>query len=139
MTTALPKSTANLAKNAGTETELTTLLTPVRRESRRDEVRSVEYTAFPRVRGEQLPRLGFTRDISPLGMCLGVDSPEAIGSLFRVQVRHLDGQPMGTTIARVVWRMASRDGRYWLGLDLLCEAEGRGLRWLPQNTESGEI
>jgi hypothetical protein len=135
MTTALPKSTANLAKDAGTKTELPTLLRPVRRESRRDEVRSVEYTAFPRVRSEQLPRLGFTRDISPLGMCLGVDAPELVGSLFRVQVRHLDGQPMGVTIARVVWREAAQDGRQWLGLDLLCETDSRR----PQLPEPEEI
>jgi hypothetical protein len=138
MTTALPKSTANLAKDAGTETERKALLTPVRREARRDEVRSVEYTPFPRIRSEQLPRLGFTRDISPLGMCLGVDSHEPIGSLFRVQVRHLDGQPMGVTIARVVWRMATREGRYWLGLDLLCDTEGRHSRSLPQLTQPEE-
>ncbi len=90
MTTALPKSTANLAKDAGTKTELPTLLRPVRRESRRDEVRSVEYTAFPRVRSEQLPRLGFTRDISPLGMCLGVDDPESVDRDHRVQGRGED-------------------------------------------------
>jgi len=139
MTTALPKPTAKLAEEAGTESELTTLLTPVRRESRRDEVRSVEYTPFPRVRGDQLPRLGFTRDVSPLGMCLGVDSPEPVGSLFRVHVRQLDGQPMGATIGRVGWRMATPDGRYWLGLDLLCETEGRRLQELPQKPEPREV
>ncbi len=138
MTTALSKSTANLAKEAGTATEETILLAPVRRERRRDEVRSVEYTPFPRVHGEQLPRLGFTRDISTLGMCLRVDTPERIGSLFRVQVRQLGGQSMGASIARVAWRMATRDGRYWLGLDLLCETEGRVLRGLPQHSEPGE-
>ena len=139
MTIALPKSAANLANDVGTETEPTTLLNPVRRESRRDEVRSVAYPPFPRVRGEQLPRLGFTRDVSPLGMCLVVDSPESIGSLFRVNVRQLDGQSMGATIARVVWRMATRDGRCWLGLDLLCEIEGGRSRCLPQSSEPVEV
>ena len=138
MTTALPKSALNLAENAGTETEATTLFTPVRRESRRDEVRSVEYTPFPRVHGSQLPRRGFTRDVSPLGMCLVGDSPEPIGSLCRVDVRRLDGQPMGASIARVVWRMASREGRYWMGLDLLCEIDGGNSRWLPQSSEPAE-
>ncbi len=124
MTNALPKSAPNLAKNAGTETEAMTLLRPVRRESRRDEVRKVEYTPFPRVHGDQLTRQGFTRDVSPLGMCLVGESPESIGSLFRVDVRRLDGQSMGAAIARVVWRMAIGDGRCWMGLDLLCEIDG---------------
>ena len=138
MTTALPKATANLAKDTGTETELTTLLTQVRRESRRVEVRRVEYTPFPRIHGDQRTRQGFTRDVSPLGMCLAGDSPEPIGSLFRVDVRRLDGQSMGAAIARVVWRMASRDGRYPMGLDLLCEIDGGHSRWLLQSSKPEE-
>jgi len=138
MTIAQPKTAPGLENAAGIETNLTTVLTPVRRESRRDEVRAVAYTPFPRVHGDQ-PRLGFTRDISPLGMCLVADAPEPIGSLFRVHVRQLDGQPMGATIARVVWRMATVDGRYWLGLDLLCETDGGRSQTLPQNPQPEDV
>ena len=139
MTTALPKSTARLAEEAGTATEPTTLFTPVRRESRRDEVRRVEYTPFPRVHVDQRTRLGFTRDVSPLGMCLVGDSSEPIGSLFRVNVRRLNAQPMGAAIARVVWRIDTEDGRCWMGLDLLCEIDGGHSRWLPQDSEEREV
>ena len=96
-------------------------LTPDRREERADEVRIAEYTQFPRVNSGQRPRLGFTRDVSQLGMCMGVDEREQVGSLLRVDVRRLDGRSLGASVARVVWCTAARDGRYWLGLDLLCE------------------
>jgi hypothetical protein len=96
----------------------------MRREERKDEVRIAEYAPFPRRTADQHPRLGFTRDVSPLGMCIGVDQPEEIGSLLRVDVHRLDGGSMGASIARVVWSAAARDGRHWLGLDLLCRTDG---------------
>jgi hypothetical protein len=104
-------------------------LTPIRRERRVDEVRSAEYTPFPRTRADQTPRRGFSRDVSPLGMCLGVDVPEAIGALLRIEVKRLDGQSIGATIGRVVWCEPTRDGRYWIGLDLLCEPDGVHSKW----------
>jgi hypothetical protein len=127
-----PSSEVDLtAKKAG----INALFTHARREIRRDEVRSAEYTPFPRIRAEQRPRVGFTRDISPLGMCLGVDVPENVGSLIRIEVRRLDGRSIGATIGRVAWCSSTRDGRYWLGLDLLCEADGVTPRELPQQPE----
>jgi len=75
MTSAVPKLASKIA-GAQTEGELTALFTPIRREQRVDAVRSAEYTPFPRTRASQTPRRGFTRDVSPLGMCLGVDVPE---------------------------------------------------------------
>ena len=79
------------------EIEINALFNPVRRETRREELRTAEYTPFPRIRAGQRPRLGFTRDVSALGMCLGVDVPEHVGSLIRVEVRRLDGRSMGAT------------------------------------------
>lgn len=99
-----------------------------RREPRSDEVRCAQYTPFPRARANQTPRRGFTRDVSPLGMCLGVDLPERIGALLRVEVQSLDGRSIGATVARVAWCKAARDGRYWLGLDLLCAPDGARLQ-----------
>ncbi len=104
---------------------LNTAPTPVRREVRADEIRIAQYTPFPRESASQQPRVGFTRDVSGLGMCLGVDQPESLGALLKIDVRSLDGQSMGASIARVVWCTASRDGRHWLGLDLLCETTGK--------------
>ena len=119
------------SKTAGVpiDGELTALFTPIRRERRVDEGRSSEYTPFPRTRADQTPRRGFTRDVSPLGMCLGVDVPEQLGALLRIEVKRLDGQPIGATIGRVVWRQPTRDGRYWIGLDLLCEPDGIQSKW----------
>jgi len=119
------------SKTAGVpiDGELTALFTPIRRERRVDEVRSAEYTPFPRIRADQTPRRGFSRDVSPLGMCLGVDVPERIGALLRVELKRLNGQSIGATIGRVVWCKPTRDGRYWIGLDLLCEPDGIQSTW----------
>jgi hypothetical protein len=128
MTSAVSKLASKIA-GAQTDGELTALFTPLRREQRIDEVRSAEYTPFPRTRADQTPRLGFSRDVSPLGMCLGVDAAEPIGALLRIEVKRLDGQTIGATIGRVVWCKPTRDGRYWIGLDLLCEPDGVQSKW----------
>ncbi len=128
MTSAVPKLASKI-EGAQTGSEVSGRFTPIRREVRVDEVRSAEYTPFPRTRADQTPRRGFTRDVSPLGMCLGVDAPEQIGALLRIEVRKLDGQSIGATIGRVVWCKPTRDGRHWIGLDLLCEPDGVRSKW----------
>ena len=90
MTAAVPK-VASKIEDIHAESEVKAMFAPTRREQRVDEVRSAEYTAFPRTRANQTPRRGFTRDVSPLGMCLGVDEQEPIGALLRIEVRQLDG------------------------------------------------
>ncbi len=128
MTSAVPKLASKIG-DAQTGSEVSGRFTPIRREVRVDEVRSAEYTPFPRTRADQTPHRGFTRDVSPLGMCLGVDAPEQIGALLRIEVRKLDGQSIGATIGRVVWCKPTRDGRHWIGLDLLCEPDGVRSKW----------
>ena len=93
-----------------------------RRERRQDLVRRVEYSAFPRVKADQRERTGFTRDVSPSGLCLRTDAAEPTGSLLRLVVRDVDGRPTLESLARVAWRRATVDGAWWLGLALL---EGR--------------
>ncbi len=100
----------------------------IRKESREEGLRIVEYARFPRISPERRPRIGFTRDVSEAGMCLGVDDAEPIGSLLRVTVRSLDGRPRSPSIHRVVWCSTERDGRYWLGLEFVSE---RQERWSP--------
>jgi hypothetical protein len=53
---------------------------PIRREPRKDTVRIVEYTRFPRVGPDPGPRIGFTRDLSTSGMCIGTDEAEIVGA-----------------------------------------------------------
>jgi len=134
MTSAVPKLGSKI-EDAKAQSEVNALFTPTRREARVNAVRSAEYTPFPRTRASQTPRRGFTRDASPLGMCLGVDVPEQVGALLRVEVRELDGQSIGATIARVVWCKPTQDGRYWIGLDLLCEPDGVRSEWHRQMLE----
>ncbi len=128
MTSAVPKLASKI-EGAQAESEANARFTPIRRETRVDEVRSAEYTPFPRTSASQTPRRGFTRNVSPLGLCLGVDAPERVGSLLRIEVRQLDGQSIGATIGRIAWCEPTRDGRYWIGLDLLCEPDGVRSKW----------
>jgi hypothetical protein len=99
-----------------------------RREERVEVVRSVEYTPFPRVSSQQRGSVGFTRDVSPSGLCLRVEAPERPGALLRVAVRGVDGRPARVAIARVVWTAATVDGAFWLGLQIVEECERRVLR-----------
>jgi hypothetical protein len=94
----------------------------VRGEKREETIRIVEYSRFPRVAPLQELRIGFTRDLSGAGMCLGVDECEPVGSLLRLSVRDLAGRCADAFIGRVVWTGEERDGRFWLGLELLAEA-----------------
>ncbi len=93
-----------------------------RRERRQGLVRRVEYSAFPRVKADQRERTGFTRDVSPSGLCLRTDVAEPTGSLLRLVVRDVDGRPTLESLARVAWRRPTEEGTWWLGLALL---EGR--------------
>jgi hypothetical protein len=97
-------------------------LEEVRREEREETIRIVEYSRFPRVAPQQQLRVGFTRDFSESGMCLGVDQREPVGSLLRLCVRDLDGRCADTYVSRVVWTRSERDGRYWLGLELITKS-----------------
>ena len=124
MTAAMPKLDPSDKTQGPNLQTLNIAPNPIRREPRTDEIRIAEYTPFPRETASQLPRVGFTRDVSPLGMCLGVDHPEPLGALFRIDVSRLNGESMGASIGRVVWCEGTRDGRHWLGLDLLCETNG---------------
>lgn len=90
-----------------------------RREPREQLIRRVEYTPFPRVAAGDPMRLGFTRDLSPSGMCLRAETSQRVGSLLRVTVRDLDGHPARESLVRVAWSSSTADGAFWLGLSLV--------------------
>jgi len=112
MATALDSFTATLAPTGAGS----------RREERDEKIRIVEYSCFPRVAPRQRVRVGFTRDISPSGVCLGVDRSEPVGSLLRLSLRDIEGRSSDDCVGRVLWNSNERDGRYWLGLELLTPA-----------------
>jgi hypothetical protein len=93
-------------------------ITGIRSEEREEMIRVVEYSPFPRIAPQQL-RVGFSRDISRSGLCLGVDECEAVGSLLRIGVRDIEGRTGDPRVGRVAWRSKTRDGRYWIGIELL--------------------
>ena len=96
-----------------------------RQEARRGFVRIVEYTPFPRVGDNAAPRIGFTRDLSRSGMCIGADAAEPVGALLRVTLREVDGDTARTAVERVVWCSPTHDGRYWIGLESLTGKHSR--------------
>ena len=98
---------------------------PFRSEERRDEVRIVEYSAFPRVTADQVARVGFTRDLSPSGLCIGSDRPELHGAWLRVAMRDEAGRSEAAFIARVVWCEPAGDGRHWIGLERIGDGGDR--------------
>jgi hypothetical protein len=98
---------------------------PRRREPRGDTVRIVEYARFPRMGPDRGQRIGFTRDMSASGMCIGADEPETVGALLRVVIRDLDGSLSRPSIERVVWCSRARDGRHWIGLERLTDTNSR--------------
>lgn len=95
----------------------------MRAHERSENVRIVEYTPFPRLAPDQHPRVGFTRDLSEGGMCIGVDDPEPVGALLRISLLGVDGCPGRPCVDRVVWCTQARDGRHWLGLERLTRIE----------------
>ncbi len=90
-----------------------------RREPRADTVRIVQYTRFPRVGPDSAQHVGFTRDLSAYGLCIGADDPEEPGTMLRVIVREIDGRATRPSIVRVVWCAETGDDRYWIGLEQL--------------------
>ena len=115
-----------------------TLRVESRMEAREEAVRRVEYTSFPRVGTDTLTRVGFTRNVSPSGMALGVDEALPVGSLVRVIVQSVDGKPDFGAVARVAWGRESHDGApgapaSWLGLVLVAEVR-RGLARVPRSS-----
>lgn len=116
-----------------------TVITGVRREEREDVVRVVEYSSFPRTAPETQLQLGFTRDISRSGLCLGVDRCEDVGALLRLDVRCLEGRPGGARIGRVVWTSSERDGRHWLGIELLTPAARSRASAPSRRSAGGEV
>jgi hypothetical protein len=69
--------------------------------------------------------VGFTRDCSASGICLGAERPEPVGSLLRVVVRDVDGRPTLESLARVVWCRPCADQSAWLGLSLVMQVRAR--------------
>ena len=117
MATALDSTTTTFTPDCDGDAEA------FRSEARDEMIRIVEYSCFPRVAPQQRPRIGFTRDISPSGLCLGVDRNEPVGTLLRLCLRDIEGRSGDTCVGRVVWNSSERDGRHWLGLQLLTPAQ----------------
>lgn len=73
-------------------------------------IRGIEYCCFPRTHATEGLRTGFTRDVSPSGMCLRVESQEPLGQLLRVVVHRIDGRAEHEQIVRVAWCRPVRRG-----------------------------
>ena len=125
------------AASEGFATTITPGAPGIRSEARKETLRIVEYSHFPRVAQQPQQRVCFTRDLSQSGLCLGVDECEPVGSLLRLCVRNVDGRREAASVGRVAWTSAERDGRYWLGVELLARALTRQAVVCSQPTAKG--
>ncbi|MBW2295963.1 MAG: twin-arginine translocase TatA/TatE family subunit, partial [Deltaproteobacteria bacterium] len=89
---------------------------------RREGLRQVDYSPFPRVSLDAGNNLGLLLNESDAGLCLVVAEKESVGSLLRVVVRGLHGRTSRDVVARVVWCSDAEQGRTRLGLELLRES-----------------
>ena len=99
-----------------------------RREPRREGLRQVDYSPFPRMSLDAGQTLGLLINESDAGFCLVANEPEEVGALLRVMVRGLHGHTSRDVVARVVWSEATDEGRCRMGLELLRESQPQMVR-----------
>ena len=99
-----------------------------RREERRDGVRQVDYSPFPRMSLDAGETLGLLINESDSGFCMVTSQREDVGALLRVMVRGLHGHTSRDVVARVVWIKATDEGRCRMGLELLRESQPQMVR-----------
>lgn len=92
---------------------------PVRKARRDETVRLVEYAPFPRIRRDQQWRHGFTLDLSSRGLCVRAKDVAPIGSLLRIILRNVDGQPALDGVVRVMWSEHDPGGAPRMGLEVI--------------------
>ncbi|MDP6981414.1 MAG: PilZ domain-containing protein [Myxococcota bacterium] len=109
-------------------TPATTQPVEVRREVRRERLRLLDYSEFPRVSAEGGAQLGLLVNESQSGLCFIANEAHEPGSLLRVSVRGLHGQDCRDVVARVVWCQETATGRCQLGLECLRDSKPRMVR-----------
>lgn len=99
-----------------------------RREPRREGLRQVDYSPFPRMSLDAGQKLGLLINESDAGLCLVANDHEEVGALLRVMVRGLHGHTSRDVVARVVWSQATDEGRCRMGMELLRESQPEMVR-----------
>ncbi len=102
--------------------------TNVRCEVRREGLRLLDYSEFPRVSAEGGAQLGLLVNESQSGLCFIANEAHEVGALLRVTLRGLHGQECRDAVARVVWCNETATGRFQLGLACVRESKPRMLR-----------
>jgi hypothetical protein len=95
---------------------------------RRQALRLVEYSDFPRMDLDAGRQTGLALNESDSGLCIAVSGKQEIGSLLRVTVRGIDGRSARDVVARVVWCRDADEGRFRIGLEMLRENKPRMMR-----------
>ncbi len=98
---------------------------PVRKVRRDETVRLVEYAPFPRIQRDQQWRQGLTLDHSSRGLCVRAKEVAPIGSLLRIILRNVDGQPALDGVARVTWSEHTSGGSTRMGLEVVARKRPR--------------
>ncbi len=109
-------------------TQTSTQPVEIRREVRREGLRLLDYSEFPRMSAEGGTQLGLLVNESQSGLCFIANEAHEPGSLIRVSVRGLHGQDCRDVVARVVWCQETATGRCQLGLECLRDSKPRMIR-----------
>lgn len=104
---------------------------PVRKVQREETVRLVEFAPFPRIQRDQQWRHGFTLDRSSRGLCVRAKDVAPIGSLIRIILRNVDGQPSLDGVARVIWSARGAGGAARMGLEVVARRPPQRARREP--------
>lgn len=100
---------------------------------RRQALRLVEYSSFPRMDLDAGRQTGLALNESDSGICIAISTKQEIGSLLRVTVRGIDGRPARDVVARVVWCHDADEGRFRIGVEMLRENKPRMMRVRHEN------
>ncbi len=100
----------------------------VRSEIRREGLRLLDYSEFPRVSADGGTQLGLLVNESERGMCFVANEAHEPGGLLRISVRGLHGQDCRDVVARVVWCQETATGRCQLGLETVRDSKPRMAR-----------
>ncbi len=110
------------------DSQATTAADGERAHPRRQALRLVEYSDFPRMDLDAGRQTGLALNESDSGICIAAKDKTEIGALLRITVRGIDGRPARDAVARVVWCRDADEGRFRMGLEMLRETRPRMMR-----------
>ncbi len=100
----------------------------IQRSVRSESLRLIDYSPFPRMDLDRGTCKGMSLNESETGLCIALEDEVEVGSMLRVVIRGVDGEPTRDIVTRVVWCRENIHGRVRAGLAFLREGRARMLK-----------